>query len=359
MNNLLHEINEFETFQLLNENGEVVHNDFLPELSDKELQLLMERMIYTRTIDQRCISLSRQGRLGFYAPVAGQEASMIGTQFVLEKEDWILPGYRDLPQMLFQGVPLSQLFQWSRGHHKGGRMPEGVNVTPPQIIIGAQIVQAAGVGLGLKKRGKKNVAITYTGDGGSSQGDFYEGINFAGVFNAQTIFVVQNNQFAISTPFEKQTAAKSIAHKSVAAGIKGVRVDGMDILATYVVTKEARERAINSNGPTLIEAVTYRYGPHSTSGDDPTLYRNEQLEKEWAQKDPITRFRLFLEKQDLWTEEQEFQIIEQAKKDVKNAIKQAESESKTKVSNLIENMYEELPFNLREQLNQVKEKENG
>ncbi|MFB5087008.1 pyruvate dehydrogenase (acetyl-transferring) E1 component subunit alpha [Psychrobacillus sp. PGGUH221] len=359
MSNLLQEINEFETFQLLNENGEVVHNDLLPELSDKELQLLMERMIYTRTIDQRCISLSRQGRLGFYAPVAGQEASMIGTQYALEKEDWILPGYRDLPQMLFQGVPLFHLFLWSMGHHKGGRMPEGVNVTPPQIIIGAQIVQAAGVGLGLKKRKKKNVAITYTGDGGTSQGDFYEGINFAGVFNAQTIFVVQNNQFAISTPFEKQTAAKSIAHKSVAAGIKGVRVDGMDILATYLVTKEAREQAINLNGPTLIEAVTYRYGPHSTSGDDPTIYRNEKLDKEWAKKDPIIRFRLFLEKQDLWNEKREFEIIEQAKEDVKIAIKQAESESKTKVSNLIENMYEELPFNLREQLKQAREKENG
>ncbi|TDQ40879.1 pyruvate dehydrogenase (acetyl-transferring) E1 component subunit alpha [Aureibacillus halotolerans] len=340
VNNLLNGTDEFETFQLLNEDGEVVHEDLLPELSDQELQLLMERMIYTRTIDQRCISLSRQGRLGFYAPVAGQEASMIGTQFVLEKDDWILPGYRDLPQMLFQGVPLSQLFLWSKGHHKGGQMPKGVNVTPPQIIIGAQIVQAAGVGLGLKKRKKKNVAMTYTGDGGTSQGDFYEGINFAGVFNAQTIFVVQNNQFAISTPFEKQTAAKSIAHKSVAAGIKGVRVDGMDILATYVVAREARERAIHLNGPTLIEAVTYRYGPHSTSGDDPTLYRNEQLEKEWDKKDPIKRFRLFLEKRALWTEEKENQIIEKAIEDVKEAIKQAESERKTTVSDLIENMYE-------------------
>ncbi len=261
----IEEMHEFETIQLLNEDGELINENVLIDLNNEKLQLLMERMVYVRTVDQRCMSLSRQGRLGFYAPVAGQEASMIGTQFVLEKDDWLLPGYRDLPQMLFQGVPLSQLFLWSKGHYKGGQMPEGVYVTPPQIIIGAQIVQAAGVGLGLKKKGKKNIAITYTGDGGSSQGDFYEGINFAGVFNAQTVFVVQNNQFAISTPFEKQTAAKSIAHKSVAAGIKGVRVDGMDILATYLVTKKARERAINLEGPTLIETVTYRYGPHSTS----------------------------------------------------------------------------------------------
>ncbi|KHF38215.1 pyruvate dehydrogenase (acetyl-transferring) E1 component subunit alpha [Halalkalibacter okhensis] len=350
MNKLHNNSSQFETIQIIGENGEVVNEGLLPDLSASQLQQLMERMVYIRTIDQRCISLNRQGRLGFYAPVAGQEASMIGTQYVLEKDDWILPGYRDLPQILFHGVPLSQLFLWSKGHYKGGEMPDGVNVTPPQIIIGAQIVQAAGVGLGLKKRKKKNVAITYTGDGGSSQGDFYEGINFAGVYNSPTIFVVQNNQFAISTPFEKQTAAESIAHKSVAAGIKGVRVDGMDILATYSVTKEARERAVSSNGPTLIEAVTYRYGPHSTSGDDPTIYRTKQLDLKWTKKDPITRFRLFLEKQHLWTEDRESQVIEQAKEDVKVAIKQAESEKKQTVSNLIENMFEELPRNLVEQL---------
>ncbi len=350
MNKSLEQSSQFETIQLINEKGEVLNEALMPDLSSSQLQQLMERMVYTRTIDQRCISLSRQGRLGFYAPVAGQEASMIGTQFVLEKDDWILPGYRDLPQLLFHGVPLSQLFLWSKGHYKGGKMPDGVNVTPPQIIIGAQIVQAAGVGLGLKKRKKKNAAIAYTGDGGTSQGDFYEGINFAGAFNTPTIFVVQNNQFAISTPFRKQTAAKSIAHKSIAAGIKGVRVDGMDVLATYVVAKEARERAVSSNGPTLIETVTYRFGPHSTSGDDPKIYRSEHLDQEWIKKDPITRFRLFLEKQNLWTKDHETQIIEQAKEDVKLAIKQAESEKKQTVSNLIENMFEEIPRSLVEQL---------
>ncbi|MRX74348.1 pyruvate dehydrogenase (acetyl-transferring) E1 component subunit alpha [Bacillus lacus] len=355
MSNLNSISSQFETIQIINENGEIVNEPLMPDLSASQLQMLMERMVYIRTIDQRCISLTRQGRLGFYAPVAGQEASMIGTQYVLEKDDWILPGYRDLPQILFHGVPLSQLFLWSKGHYKGGEMPDGVNVTPPQIIIGAQIVQAAGVGLGLKKKKKKNVAITYTGDGGSSQGDFYEGLNFAGVYKSPTIFVVQNNQFAISTPFEKQTAAKTIAHKSIAAGIKGVRVDGMDILATYAVTKEARERAVNSNGPTLIETVTYRYGPHSTSGDNPAIYRTKQLDLSWVKKDPITRFRLYLENQNLWTPEHESQVIEQAKEDVKLAIKQVESEKKQTVSNLIENMFEELPGNLIEQL----ERENS
>ena len=169
-------------------------------LSNEQLQELMRRMVYTRILDQRSISLNRQGRLGFYAPTAGQEASQLASQFALEKEDFILPGYRDIPQIVWHGLPLYQAFLWSRGHFEGGQIPEGVNVAIPQIIIGAQYVQTAGVALGMKKRGAKSVAITYTGDGGTSQGDFYEGMNFAGAFKAPAIFIVQNNQFAISTP---------------------------------------------------------------------------------------------------------------------------------------------------------------
>ena len=205
---------QFQMFQILNEEGQVVNEAAMPELSDEQLQELMRRMVYTRILDQRSISLNRQGRLGFYAPTAGQEASQLASQFALEKEDFILPGYRDVPQIVWHGLPLYQAFLWSRGHFEGGQIPEGVNVYIPQIIIGAQYVQAAGVALGLKKRGAKAVAITYTGDGGTSQGDFYEGMNFAGAYKAPAIFIVQNNQFAISTPREKQTAATTISAKS-------------------------------------------------------------------------------------------------------------------------------------------------
>ena len=219
---------QFEMFQILNEEGEVVNEAAMPDLSNEQLQELMRRMVYTRILDQRSISLNRQGRLGFYAPTAGQEASQIASQFALEKEDFILPGYRDVPQIVWHGLPLWQAFLFSRGHFKGNQIPEDVNVLSPQIIIGAQYIQAAGVALGLKKRGKKAVAITYTGDGGTSQGDFYEGINFAGAFKAPAIFIVQNNRFAISTPVDKQSAAKTLAQKGVAAGIPGIQVDGMD-----------------------------------------------------------------------------------------------------------------------------------
>ncbi len=347
----------FEMFQILNENGEVVNKDAMPDLSDEQLQEIMHRMVYTRIWDQRAISLNRQGRLGFYAPVAGQEASMIGSHYALEKEDWILPGYRDVPQVVWHGLPLYQAFLYSRGHFHGGQIPEGVNILPPQIIIGAQIVQAAGVALGLKRRHKDNVAITYTGDGGASQGDFYEGMNFAGAYEAPAIFVVQNNQFAISVPVEEQSAAKTIAQKAVAAGIHGVQVDGMDILAMYSVTETARKNALNGE-PTLIESVCYRYGPHTMAGDDPTRYRTEELDNEWEKKDPLIRFRKFLEDKDLWNEEKENEVVDQAKADIKEAIKQADDTPKQKASDLIEIMYEKLPQNLQEQLEEYREKES-
>lgn len=349
---------QFKTLQILNEEGNIVNEAAVPALTDEQLQELMRRMVYTRILDQRCISLNRQGRLGFYAPTSGQEASQLASQFALNKEDFILPGYRDVPQLIWHGLPLYQAFLFSRGHFQGNRIPEDVNVLSPQIIIGAQYVQAAGVALGLKKNGAKAVAVTYTGDGGASQGDFYEGINFAGAFNAPAIFIVQNNRFAISTPVEKQSAAKTIAQKAVAAGIPGIQVDGMDPLAVYAAVHDARERAVNGGGPSLIETLTYRYGPHTMAGDDPTRYRTSELDNEWEKKDPLVRFRRFLEGKGLWSEENENETIEKAKEDIKAAIKKADAAPKQKVTDLISIMYEKMPVNLKEQFEIFKAKES-
>lgn len=240
----------------------------------------------------------------------------------------------------------------------GNQMPEGLNVLPPQIIIGAQYVQAAGVALGIQKRKKDSVAITYTGEGGSSQGDFYEGINFAGAYRAPAIFIVQNNQYAISTPRDVQTAAKTVAQKAVAAGIPGIFVDGMDPLAVYVATRDARERAVKGDGPTLIETFCYRYGPHTMAGDDPTRYRTSDIDSEWEKKDPIVRFRKYMESKGLWNEEQENEVIEKAKEEIKAAVKKADSAPKQKVTDLLGIMYEEVPFNVQEQLDIYKAKES-
>lgn len=349
---------EFQTLQILNEEGEIVNEALVPDLTDEQLQELMRRMVFTRILDQRSISLNRQGRLGFYAPTAGQEASQIASHFALEKDDYILPGYRDIPQLIWHGLPLSRAFLWSRGHYQGFENTKDLNMLPPQIIIGAQYVQAAGVALGIKKNGEKRVAITYTGDGGTSQGDFYEGINFAGAYKTPAIFIVQNNQFAISTPREKQTAAKTLAQKAVAAGIPGIQVDGMDPLAVYLAVKEARDRAINGEGPTLIETITYRYGPHTMSGDDPTRYRTKELDTEWEKKDPLVRFRKYLENKGIWNEEMEEKVIEDAKEQIKQAIKEADTAPKQKVTDLISITNENLPANLKEQYEIYKEKES-
>ncbi len=325
---------KFEMVQILDVDGNVVNEDLVPNLTDEELVELMERMVWTRILDQRSISLNRQGRLGFYAPTAGQEASQLASQYALEKEDFILPGYRDVPQIIWHGLPLTEAFLFSRGHFKGNQFPEGVNALSPQIIIGAQYIQTAGVAFGLKKRGKNAVAITYTGDGGSSQGDFYEGINFASAYKAPAIFVIQNNNYAISTPRSKQTAATSLAQKAIAVGIPGIQVDGMDALAVYQATKEARERAVAGEGPTLIETMTYRYGPHTMAGDDPTRYRTSDEDAEWEKKDPLVRFRKFLENKGLWNEEKENEVIERAKSDIKAAIKEADNTEKQTVTSL-------------------------
>lgn len=356
----LQEIEEkFEMFQILNEEGEIVNQEVDLQLSDDQLVELMSRMVFTRILDQRSISLNRQGRLGFYAPTAGQEASQIASHYALEKEDYILPGYRDVPQIVWHGLPLWKVFLWSRGHFVGGQIPEDVNVLSPQIIIGAQYVQTAGVALGIQKRGKKAVAVAYTGDGGSSQGDFYEGINFAGAFRSPAIFIVQNNQYAISTPRELQTAASTIAQKGIAAGIPSIQVDGMDPLAVYVATRDARRRAITGDGPLLIETVCYRYGPHTMAGDDPTRYRTSETDSKWEKKDPIVRFRKFLVAKGLWNEEKETEVIAKAKEEIKVAIKKADETPKQKVTDLIRNMNDgDLPYNLQEQFEIYAEKES-
>ncbi|GAB3069197.1 pyruvate dehydrogenase (acetyl-transferring) E1 component subunit alpha [Salinicoccus sesuvii] len=356
---MLEEIeSKFEMFQILDQEGKVVNEDALPDLSDDELVELMRRMVWTRVLDQRSISLNRQGRLGFYAPTAGQEASQLASQYALDGDDYILPGYRDVPQLIWHGLPLTQAFLFSRGHFKGNQFPEGVNALSPQIIIGAQYVQTAGVALGLKKRGKDAVAITYTGDGGTSQGDFYEGINFASAYKAPAIFVIQNNNYAISTPRELQTAAKTLAQKGIASGVPSVLVDGMDPLAVYKVTKDARDRAVAGEGPTVIEMLCYRYGPHTMAGDDPTRYRTSDEDSDWEKKDPLVRFRSYLEEKGLWSEEKENEVMEQAKEDVKKAIKEADNTEKQTVTQLMDIMYDEMPSNLKEQYDVYKEKES-
>lgn len=344
--------------QILDKDGTVVNEDIMPDLSDDQLVELMEKMVWSRTLHDRSMALARQGRLGFYAPTAGQEASQLASHFAFTKEDWLFPGYRDVPQLIQHGLPVDKAFLWSRGHVEGSNYPEDLHAMPPQIIIGAQIIQAMGSAVGQKLNGADAVTFTYTGDGGSSQGDFYEGINYASRYKAPIVFYIQNNGYAISTPREKQTGAKTLAQKAAAVGIPGIQVDGMDPLAVYAVSKQAREWALAGNGPVLIETITSRFGPHSTSGDDPSIYRSEESFTYWEQRDPLIRFRKFLADKGLWSVEKEEAFVEKTKEEIKEAAQQADKAPKQKVSAFLKNMFEEPGQATQEQIAKFEAKES-
>ncbi len=350
---------EIKPLQVLDENGKVIDPNFFPDLSDEQIVELFKQMLWSRVLDERSTKLNRQGRLGFFAPTAGEEASQIASEFAMEKTDFLLPAYRDVPQLVLHGLPLEKAFLWSRGHVLGNEYPEDLAALPPQIIIGAQYVQAAGVALGFKKKGAKNVAYTYTGDGGTSQGDFYEGINFAGAYKAPAIFVVQNNGYAISVPRAVQTAAPTLAQKGLAAGIPGLQVDGMDALAVYLVMSEARNYSVAGNGPVLIETLTYRFGPHTLSGDDPHRYRTADEEAKWKKKDPLVRLRTYLDEKGLWSEEQEEAYIEEVNEQINEAMKKTEQAPKQKVSEYLQNVFVETPPTLEEQIAKFAAKEEA
>ncbi len=346
----------YQMIQVLDEDGKIVNKDLVPDLSDEELVSLFEDMLWSRALNDRSTILARQGRLGFFAPTAGQEASQIASHAAFEKEDVLFPGYRDIPQLVKHGLPLDKAFLWSRGHVSGNDYPEDLHAMPPQIIIGAQYIQAAGAGLGLKKRGKKQVSFTYTGDGGSSQGDVYEGLNTGGAFGVQTVFFIQNNGYAISTPRHKQSAAVTLAQKAAAAGIPGIQVDGMDALAVYTVTKAAREWALE-NGPVLIETITSRFGAHSMSGDDPKRYREQADMDAWDKKDPLIRMRKYLTDKGLWSEEKEVELVERYDAEIQEAVKQADNAPKQKVSDFLVNMFETPDKITQEQIDKFRIKE--
>lgn len=349
---------KFEMVQILDHHGEVKNPDLEKEtgLSDEDLVEIMRRMIFTRHFAKQTNSYSQQGRMGFYASSLGQEAAMIASHYAFDKEDWLYGGYRDIPQLIMHGASVADVYHWSLGHVKGSNFiaEKDIKATLPQIIIGAQMVQAQGNALGQKLKGSKNVTFAYTGDGGSSEGDTYEALNFAGVFQSPVVYFFQNNGYAISTPVELQTNAETLAQKAVAAGIPGVKVDGNDPLATYLVSKQARQYAADGHGPVLIELVTNRMEPHSTMGDDPMRYRDEASLEYWAERDPLARFSKYLMDKDLFSPELEEEYKEEALEEIKGAMAECESVEKMSLPETLNWQYEEMPLTLREQYEQLK-----
>jgi len=352
--------------QVIKPSGEFVEK-MEPEIPKDELRRLYRVMVLTRNLDTRGLQLQRQGRISFYVGGLGQEAAQIGSAYALTPQDWVFPAYREIGAMLVRGITLQQLlnqyFANAEDLQKGRQLSnlfgvKNLNYVTGSAPIATQLPHAVGVALAAKLRGDPIVTLTYFGDGGTSENDFHTGMNFAGVFKTPTIFFCQNNHWAISVPVERQTASETIAVKAEAYGFEGFRVDGNDILAVYRTTKGAVEKARKGGGPTLIEAVTYRMGPHSSS-DDPKRYRTEQELAEWQKRDPLTRFRRYLEKKGYWSETDENAAQEETNLEIDEAIKQAEKLPRPALETLFTDVYAEMPWHLEEQLRQLREEKEG
>ncbi len=309
--------------EILNESGEA-DSSLMPSLADDRIKNMYELLILSRIFDERALNLQREGRLGTYAPILGQEACQIGSACALERSDWIFPSFREMGVHIAIGYPIHMLFQYWGGDERGLITPADLNIFPICIPVGTHIPHATGAAFAAKLKGDRTAVVAYFGDGGTSKGDFHEGFNMAGVFKLPVVFICQNNQWAISLPRERQSASKTLAQKACAYGFEGIQVDGNDIFAVYKATKDAVEKAKNGGGPTFIECFTYRMSHHTTA-DDATRYRKEEELEAWKPKDPVLRLKLFMEKKGIWTEQYQKEVENKSKTIVDNAVKTVES----------------------------------
>src|SRR5712664_3287499 len=332
-----------------------------PPMPRETLLRLYKEMVRLRTLDERIMTLQRQGRVGFYGACTGQEAATLASAIALEASDWIFPALREGGAMLLRGFPLvpylCQIFGNAGDETKGRQMPshmasKSVNQVSWSSCIGTQLPQAVGAAMAARIKGDRTVIAAYLGDGATSEGDFHVAMNFAGVFKAPVVFVCQNNHWAISVPSSKQTASESIAVKAEGYGFPGVKVDGNDAVAVYRAVKEAVDRARSGGGPTLVECETYRIGAHSSS-DDPTRYRDEREVDTWKKRDPIEALRARLVDASLWTEGQEDALRARVLDEVNAAIAEAEQKPDPPREGLFEDVYSNLPWFLREQRDEM------
>jgi len=336
---------------ILDEKGDV-DGALMPSLSEAYIRRMYELIVLSRTFDQFALNLQREGRLGTYASILGQEASQIGSAFAIEKTDWIFPSFREMGVYLTMGYPMHMLFQYWSGDERGISPPEGLNMFPLCIPVGTQIPHAVGAAMAAKYRKDNLAVVTYFGDGGTSKGDFHEGFNMAGVFRLPVVFICQNNQWAISVPREKQTASKTLAQKAYAYGFEGVQVDGNDVFAVYKATADAVKKAMDGGGPTLIECFPFRMSDHTTA-DEAARYRTKEEVEAWKPKDPLLRLKLFMEKNGLWTEKYEKDVEEEAKTTVSTAVKVAEATEPPKPEDMFTFTYEALTSRQKKQLTQI------
>jgi pyruvate dehydrogenase E1 component alpha subunit len=338
-----------EYLSILNEKGEL-DKKLEPEIPDDLLLKLHRAMLLARRFDERLLSLQRQGRIGTFAPITGQEAAQLGAVAMLRPTDWFVPSFRETGAELWRGRSMESVILSFGGFSEGAQGKVESNNLPVSVPVASQVLHAVGLAWGIKYREKDDVAMTFFGDGGTSEGDFHEGLNFAGVYQVPAIFVCQNNQWAISVPRSKQTHSKTLAQKALAYGFPGIQVDGNDILAVYSAAEEALQRARSGGGPTMIECVTYRMMMHTTA-DDPKRYRTEKEVEGWKKRDPLIRFQKYMTAKGLLSDDRVEALETEIKEEIQAAVDRAEEIMKTAGDPLtmFEHAYAETPPHLVEQ----------
>ena len=350
-------------YQLVDEHGQAVAD--VPALPEGLAVRFLEAMLFQRALDQRMLNLQRQGRIGFYGTAKGQEGATLGSGAAFDAEDWCFPALREGAVALWRGMALEHYIAQCFGNaadpthgrqmpcHYSDREAHYVSLSSP---IATQVTQAAGAARAMQVRGDTGRVVgSWLGDGATSENDFHAGLNFAGVWKAPVVFVCQNNQWAISVPLSMQTASETIAVKANAYGMPGIRCDGNDVLACYIATRAAVERARSGAGPTFVECLTYRLGGHSSS-DDPTKYRDESEAEVWIKRDPLLRHRIWCTEQGLWSEAQEEQFLAASGLRITEAIKQVEAAERPTLDTLFTDVWASAPRLL---LDQRKRYEDG
>ena len=328
-----------------------------PKLSWDELRLVYRHMVETRLLDERLTALQRQGRIGFHVGCLGEEAAIVGSAFAMRQQDWLFPCYREFGAALLRGLPFQSFIDNMFGNEndtvRGRQMPDHYTCRRAHFMsvsspVGTQITQGVGFAWAAKLRHDDVATLIYFGDGATSSNDFHSGMNFAGVFKTPSVLFCRNNGWAISVPTERQTASETFAEKGAAYGVPGVRVDGNDLFAVIWVVREAVARAARGEGPTLIEALTYRMGGHSTN-DDPNAYRGSDALQPWADRDPLLRVRHHLETSGQWSERQEDELKQSLLERFRAAVSIAEATPRPRLESLFEDVYERPSWNLVEQ----------
>ncbi|ASK62626.1 pyruvate dehydrogenase (acetyl-transferring) E1 component subunit alpha [Virgibacillus phasianinus] len=339
----------YPLFQIIDKDGEVTSADYQDLLTEEQAKTYYYHMLRIRTYDHKGIALQRQGRIGTYVPFEGQEGSQVGSALALQNDDWLFPTYRDHGATLTFGADLNRMLLHWNGRIEGCVPSLEKNIFPASIPIATHLPHAAGAAMAETYKGTKNAAIAYFGDGATSEGDFHEGLNIASVFNAPVVFFNQNNGFAISLPVKKQMNSETIAQKAEAYGIPGKRVDGMDVFAVNFVVKEALERARNGEGPTLIEAVTWRFGAHTTA-DDPSKYRDQAAsDATREERDPVLRLERFMKKQNMWDDAWVASIKEEIQEELDTAVSDMESYEKANSDVMFDYVFEKPAWTIEEQ----------